>query len=589
MVTRPGEIADSFVTDWRVSERLPHYTRANAGEVLPDPASPLGWTLVFEQGLLKGWRRGFIDFGVDLPHELDTDRPQVAGMFGGYFYLNLSHMRLMAIRMGSTVEAFDAALLGSHPDVPPYEPQAGDQSAECAEKAAAGIVWAMTAEAFPEIDADRERAQAARDARPDLGTLSDAELVARMRSFLPELDNAFYRHDYSTLASTVAPAVIGQILASIGREDLLLELLSGWGEVDSAAPSFALWDLGRRIAASPALTALMDEGAKAFAAELESAEPGSDAAVFGKELDRFLHRFGCRGPNEWDIHSPSWESEPALVPALLDRLRRSPEDASPHVRHQRLRQRREAAAGEVRAALEADPEALGQFEAALRSAHLFMPARERTKTNAVTFINEVRMAALELGRRGVRAGRFAEPADVMMLLEPELDDYLTDPDGLAEVIARRLREYRSLHEIEPPFIISREVPPLSSWPRRDRVATTALAQGDLLTGVPGGHGTYQGRVRVIRDLAGLSALQPGEVLVAPLSDAAWTPLFMVAGAVVVDVGATNSHAVVVCRELDLPCVVSATGATERLRDGMLVTVDGDAGRVTVDEPAPQLI
>ena len=65
------------------------------------------------------------------------------------------------------------------------------------------------------------------------------------------------------------------------------------------------------------------------------------------------------------------------------------------------------------------------------------------------------------------------------------------------------------------------------------------------------------------------ALEPGEVLVAPLTDAAWTPLFLVAGAVVVDVGALNSHAVVVSRELGIPCVLSLEDGTARLRDGMV--------------------
>ncbi len=573
---------DRFITDWQVSERLPNYTRANAGEVLPDPASPLGWTLVFEEGLLKGWRRGFIDFGAYRDEELSTDKPEVAGMFGGYFYINLSHMRLLAIRMGSTVEAMDAAMLGAHPDVPPYQPHPDDECAECAERVAKSMEWAMTATSYSEIDSDRERAKAARASRPDLRSLSDAELVARMRSFLPELDNAFYRHDFSSLASTVGPTVIGQVLTGIGREDLTLDLLSGWGEVDSAAPSFALWDLGRRIAASDALTELFDQGVDAVSQALAAAEPGTEIAAFRDELDGFLTEFGCRGPNEWDIHAHSWEAKPDLALALLDRLRGSPEDASPTARHERLRARRDDAAEQVRAALADDTETLGQFETALRSAHLFMPARERTKTNAVTFINEVRMAALELGTRGVAAGRFARPEDVMMLLESELDDYIADPDSFVSTIADRLADYQALFEIEPPFILAGEVPPFADWRRKDATMHASITEGDVLTGAPGGHGTYQGRVRVVKDLSNPSALQPGEILVAPLSDAAWTPLFIVAGAVVIDVGATNSHAVVVSRELGLPCVVSATGASERLRDGMLITVDGDAGKVTVD-------
>ena len=102
-------LPDRWLTDWRRSPRMPFYTRANAGEVLPDPASPLGWTLVFEQGLLPGWLRGMVEFGIYREGELPMDRPQVAGLFGGYFYINLSHCRVVAIRMGMTVEAFDAA------------------------------------------------------------------------------------------------------------------------------------------------------------------------------------------------------------------------------------------------------------------------------------------------------------------------------------------------------------------------------------------------------------------------------------------------------------------------------------------------
>jgi pyruvate,water dikinase len=86
----------------------------------------------------------------------------------------------------------------------------------------------------------------------------------------------------------------------------------------------------------------------------------------------------------------------------------------------------------------------------------------------------------------------------------------------------------------------------------------------------------------VLDLEAALALEPGEVLVAPLTDAAWTPLFLVAGAVVVDVGALNSHAVVVSRELGIPCALSIPDATARLRDGMELAVDGTAGTVTVE-------
>jgi pyruvate,water dikinase len=93
----------------------------------------------------------------------------------------------------------------------------------------------------------------------------------------------------------------------------------------------------------------------------------------------------------------------------------------------------------------------------------------------------------------------------------------------------------------------------------------------------------EGRARVILDPNDPRALGPGDVLVAPITDPSWTPLFVPAAAIVVDVGAALSHAIIVSRELGIPCVVSATDATRRIPDGALVRVDGGTGVVTVVE------
>ena len=103
----------------------------------------------------------------------------------------------------------------------------------------------------------------------------------------------------------------------------------------------------------------------------------------------------------------------------------------------------------------------------------------------------------------------------------------------------------------------------------------------MLTGDPGSAGVARGRARVVLDPADARGLQPGEILVAPLTDPAWTPLFLPAAGVVVNVGALMSHAVIVSRELGIPCVVSVTGATERIPNGAMIELDGAAGRVTV--------
>jgi phosphohistidine swiveling domain-containing protein len=572
-----ADLPDRWLTDWDRSERMPFYTRANAGEVLPDPASPLGWTLVFEKGLIPGWLRGLVDFGIYRDGELPADRPPVVGTFGGYFYINLSHCRVVAIRMGMTVEAFDAALLGSADVGPPYKPHPDDVDEQCSAKVGATIGAMLGATSFPEIEADLARVLDKRRNRPELSALSDAELVEHARTFVPELDNAFAVHDYSTFGSAVGPAMLTDLCAAAGASDALLDLISGLGEVPSASPAWGLWRLSRAANADPQVTARFDRGPAAVWAAVQAGELGD----FRDEFNRFLADHGQRGQNEWDIRAVSWEAGPEQALALVDSMRQTPDDNSPDARHERLASSRVAAGERVRAGLAGDEIQLATFETALQSAANMIPLREQTKLIAVTTINEVRMAIRELGARGVAAGRFAAPEDVMMLLESELDDYVADPDRFTPVIADRLADYLALFEIEPPFIVDDDPSPLPEWKRRSRPQAAAAAEGEVLHGVGGSAGQYTGPARVVRDLEAALALEPGEVLVAPLTDAAWTPLFLVAGAVVVDVGAMNSHAVVVSRELGIPCVLSLEDATERLRSGMQLCVDGTAGTVTI--------
>ena len=125
------------------------------------------------------------------------------------------------------------------------------------------------------------------------------------------------------------------------------------------------------------------------------------------------------------------------------------------------------------------------------------------------------------------------------------------------------------------------MPSIESLESAQAVAAQPAPTGTVLTGDPGSAGVARGRARVVLDPAEARGLQPGEILVAPLTDPAWTPLFVPAGGVVVDVGALNSHAIIVSRELGIPCAVSVVDATKRIPNGALVELDGGAGTVTM--------
>ncbi len=109
---------------------------------------------------------------------------------------------------------------------------------------------------------------------------------------------------------------------------------------------------------------------------------------------------------------------------------------------------------------------------------------------------------------------------------------------------------------------------------------TTLPPGTL-KGAPASAGTVTGKARVIMDPQG-AHLEPGEILVAPSTDPGWTPLFLTAGAMVMEMGGPISHGAVVAREYGIPAVVGVPGATVRINTGDVITVDGAAGTVRIE-------
>jgi len=543
-------VPERWITDWESSPKLPVYTRANAGEVLPDPCSPLCWTVVWEPGVIMGWRDSQISAGTMDDHELHPTRPEVIGHFGGYLFINGSTARLFGARgPGLSPEMIDATYFGSHPDVPPYVAEPWHDSPANTAKLGEWMMRAMTAESLDHLLVDRADANEARASRPNLSELDETALVGRMRSFTALLRRMFEHHLDTTAGTSIGLGVLGTIAAALGDPSLTLMLMTSIGDVDSAAPSRAMWEMSRLPA--------------------ESAE-------FRTRFSDFIREFGSRGPNEWDIRSDTWETKPELAVVLIDAMRGAPDSENPVGRDSKNTALREDAEARVRAAFADQPEVLAQFELGLRSAHLYLAGRERAKTNIIKVVHEVRMAAHALAARSGYTR-----SQVCMLLADELDAFVTGPDEFRARLAQRERQYMELFELEPPFIVNGVVPPLTSWARKGESRATTVAAGEVLSGMPGAPGTYTGRARVIRDPADPLALEPGEVLIAPFTDPAWTPLFVPAGAVVVNVGAVVSHAIIVSRELGMPCVVSVTDATERIPDGAVVTVDGSSGTVAI--------
>ena len=218
----------------------------------------------------------------------------------------------------------------------------------------------------------------------------------------------------------------------------------------------------------------------------------------------------------------------------------------------------------------------------------------------------IRRVAREVGHRLTAAGGLDEPDDVFHLEIGEIGESLRSvvagvalPD-LRPVAARRKTEraWAETHPGPPTYGESPGLPPFHTLPPAARFANEALlwfvdrifaetestkrqAAGTRLTGIPASAGRYRGPARLLLSEADFPKLVPGDVLVCPVTSPAWSMLFPNIGGLVTDSGGLLSHPAIIAREFGIPAVVATGNATDLLRDGQEVTVDGVAGNVEV--------
>ncbi len=569
-------LGDRWITDRVPTERFPHYTRANAGEVLADPVTPLGWTFGWESGIVLGCRDGFVSYGVFDADEYG-DPPETFGLFGGYFYNCLTSARMMGVRMpGVTPEAIDDAYFDAHPDVPPYVAEDWHESERHSEILAETGAYLLSASAHPPIEEHKSLGNEIRASRPDLSELSNQELIARARSLQPHLISMFEQHVWASLGASNGPGILAALLGEIDRSDDVVKLLSGIGDVDSADIGRELWKLSRMIRSSSELSKLFDQGVSENLLEQCSND-------FSEAFAAFLYNHGSRGPNEWDIGAHTYETNPELALSMLNAMRKQADSADPELAIHRNSEIRENLRTEFTEIFSGNEEASAMFAAGMQAGEVWLAARERQKSTIVKPIHEIRLCFRELGSRLVADGTLEDTDLIFMLLEDELDDFISNPASFSEQLTERRRDFTELFDLIPPFIVNTECAPLSAWPKRSTQEIAKVNVGDELTGVACSPGVIEGIARVILDPNDSLSLQPGDILVTQNTDPAWTPLFLVAGAVVVNVGAIASHASIVSRELGIPCVASVSDASLRIPDGSKITVDGSAGTIVINE------
>src|SRR5580704_2665068 len=383
------------------SKVFPLYSRANVGEIFPDPISPLNATAGFQRYLEPGWQAAFVACGVWDEDLYDTAvEKNIIPAFGSYLYINMSLMRLFGVRVpGMGADAVDLQYFGDMPGIPSYESEKRDfdDSPAHSEKAGAWLTHdVLGATDLAAYDADKAEVDQIRAKRPDLTTLSDTELRARLVSFGDLLTRLFQHHIEASLKAGVGLGAMGQFTAAIGRPELALTLVSGIGDVDSTEPSIGMYALSR-AARQPAVAALFDRGPTGLYERLKTSD-APPVVAFVTDFDRFLADWDFRGPSEWEIHADTWGVRPDLALGTIDRIRHAGDEADPRKGSERGAAERDATVAEIRAALAGNAEAAGQFEAILSSSALWLRGRERGRTTAAKLMHELRLVGLELGR-----------------------------------------------------------------------------------------------------------------------------------------------------------------------------------------------
>jgi rifampicin phosphotransferase len=252
--------------------------------------------------------------------------------------------------------------------------------------------------------------------------------------------------------------------------------------------------------------------------------------------------------------------------------------------HAALVETRHAAEEAAFAALAPLPRRLRAFRRLLADAQHLVPLREEQVAELTMAWPVMRRAVWRIGEELASRGVIGEPDDIFFLTCDEVLSAIGDGGSAAHVdVAARRSTREQQARLVPPLIVGRLNPLVEKlFAGMSRLFGAVPSDTAVVSGTPASPGRASGPVRVIRGPEQFDELEPGEILVAPLTAPAWTPLFTRAAAVVTDVGSPAAHASIVAREYGIPAVVGCGDATARLRTGMRVTVDGTTGNV---EPA----
>ncbi|WP_351231259.1 PEP/pyruvate-binding domain-containing protein [Streptomyces sp. NPDC002133] len=479
-------------------------------------------------------------------------------------------VKLMAVDFGPRAQAVVEHLLND----PRFAPEHGARRRGAAAltmgpKAAAGILGALArpaaarARVFGEIERLRQQ------------PVADPSTAAELLDLVEEATESSARLDaivWPVVSGLVVSAALPPLLKGVASDDEIRTVLGGMPYNVTIEMDLALWRVAQR--AVPYREMLLHTPPN----ELAAAHLEGELPDVG--LSAFLDTYGNRSAAEVDVGVPRWSEDPTPVFAMLaNYLRVTDPEQAPDRRFERAAARAEAMLAELAQRARRKRPVRGRLTGFFLSRSRELTGlREAGKFAGLYALRDRRRRLLLIGAELQSNGLLERADDVMFLTLPELRTAVERGDDLRQPVAGRRSEYaRELRRRTVPVAL------LSDGTDVETLLPARASDGHTLTGTGAASGRISGRARVVRDPASAS-IEPGEILVAPTTDPGWTPLFLTAGGLVTETGAVMAHGPTVAREYGIPAVICVPGATERIRTGQLITVDGAAGTVTIEQP-----
>ena len=399
------------------------------------------------------------------------------------------------------------------------------------------------------------------------------KLLSREFQTLQEVVDEAMNVNLTSLMDQVAAIIFGARLAKMRisrmfKKDNVEDLLTS---LEMALPGNKTADMGRmmyELAKQPEIRET--ENGETFLQKLQNRD---FPEKFLNLWDEFIAKHGFRGMGELELSTPRSHADlPALFAKIKDMSEqvgqggRSVFEIAKEKRENAYRQLHELAAKKGKRAVRKLEKHYAVF---LAVAGL----RENPKYNLIRAMDLVHRHALRFGEMLTQDGRLDRPEDIFSLKIDEADRALHDKEfDLRAAIEKNTAYARQLGKRDIPVLFDSRGKIFRPPPRQ--------AGENTLAGEPISPGVTTGIVKVLRT-AHEKPIHPGEILVAKATDPGWTPLFINAGAIILENGGTLQHGAVVAREYGKPCVSSVVDATQILKDGQLIEVDGSNGLVKV--------